>query len=77
MTEVVVSLTRKGRRALKSGIIVSPLHRLIMLVCAAIGDDVVSDNMESVVQQLIAGFGSAEKAIDAINHGRVGFARAN
>jgi len=41
----------KGRRALKSGNVamLSPLHQLLMLIYAKIGDDVVSDNMVVMV----------------------------
>jgi len=78
MTEVM-TLTHKGRCALKSGNIggLSPLHHLLMVICARIGDDVVSDNMLVMMQQLIVRFGDPDAAIDAINRSLVGFAKAN
>jgi hypothetical protein len=74
----VMTLTRKGRHVLKSGNIgLSPLHHLLMVICARIGDDVVSDNMLVMVRQLVSHYGGIEAAIDAINSGQVGFAKAN
>jgi hypothetical protein len=73
-----MTLTRKGRQALKSGFnYPTPLHELLMIIADKIGDEVSTANMFSMVQQLVAVFGTPEAAIDAIHRGRIGFAKAN
>jgi hypothetical protein len=78
MTQVM-TLTRKGRRALKSRDVGVPsaLHQLILVVCDKIGDEIPVDNMNSMVLQLLDVFGTPETAIDAVNAGVIGFAKAN
>jgi hypothetical protein len=72
-------ITRKGKQMLKSGEanMLSPLHHLLLVMFERIDDDVSIDNMISMAQQLVGRFGSPNTAIDAINRGLVGFAKAN
>jgi hypothetical protein len=75
----VAFITRKGRRALKSGKLdtLPPEHRLILTICSKISDELSADNITMMMQQLIGRFGSYDAAIEAISTGRVGFEKAN
>jgi hypothetical protein len=73
------SLTRKGKRLLRSGKtgMLSPEAKLLLIISDKVGGRGAVDNIGYLAVQLLDRFGGADAAIDAINAGAIGFEKAN
>jgi hypothetical protein len=72
-----VRLTERGRRALRAPDGVQADHKLYVEILARIGGCADGKNVDDMVDELIAHFGTADAALTAVKCGQVGFEKIN